>query len=371
MEIPEEVLAMIFSYLSVRDRRSASRVCRCWADAVASPLVWYHTSVSCALGEEDEWSVQACSQFQQNMKYLKILCDQSVEANRKNVAEILHNVAASVTGLLGLTIVCTGENPYFYSGQDLLQSVNSLFTANACPHLRHVDFRKLTFTLDDGIIHLVTSKSPCLESLFINNKTLVCKVTSEVVKEALRNCPKLSTLGLFYTTLTENVLAELLHVERPPVKLLQLHCERMDKYKPTIPAEAWEAVARRHPALSVDIELDHTVPAKKISQILQSAIPVSSVELNTFTFMVEQVNFISQNYQGTLKRLVLQTTSSDELNQALRRLASCCRSLEEIHCYCVVSADTVRMFLLCCPILRRYTLKTTKEPHPWLPEILQ
>lgn len=161
MEIPEEVLAMIFSYLSVRDRHSASRVCRCWADAVASPLVWYHTSVSCALGEEDEWSVQACSQFQQNMKYLKILCDQSVEANRKNVAEILHNVAASVTGLLGLTIVCTGENPYFYSGQDLLQSVNSLFTANACPHLRHVDFRKLTFTLDDGINHLVTSKSPC------------------------------------------------------------------------------------------------------------------------------------------------------------------------------------------------------------------
>ncbi|XP_069757294.1 F-box/LRR-repeat protein 8 [Narcine bancroftii] len=371
MEIPEEVLAMIFSYLSVCERYSASRVCRSWAEAVRSPLVWYHTSVSCDSGEEDDWCVHACSHSQQNVKYLKILCDQSVEENRKNLAQILHNMAASVTGLLGLTIVCTGENPYFYSGQDLLESVEGLFKANSCPHLRHVDFRKLPFTLDDSIVQLVTSKSPRLESLLINNKTLVCKVTSEVIQEALRNCPKLSALGLFHATLTENVLAELLHAKRPPLKLLQLNCKRMDKYKPTISAEMWEGVARRHPSLSVDIELDHTVPAKKISQILQPSIPAASIELNTFTFMVEQVDFISQNYQNTLKRLVLQTTSSDELNKALSTLASCCQFLEEIHCYCVVSADTVQAFLLHCPTLRKYTLKTTKEPHPWLPEIIQ
>ncbi|XP_067853837.1 F-box/LRR-repeat protein 8 [Heptranchias perlo] len=371
MEIPEEVLALIFSYLSVCERHSASQVCRRWAEAVVSPAVWHYTAVSCDSGEEDDDRMHLSRQFQHNVKYLKILCDQSLDANRKNFVHILHSMAESQADLLGLSIVCTGENPYFYSGQDLLQSVKSLFETNSCLHLRHLDLRRMPFTLDDGTIHLVTSRSPRLESLFINNKTFVCKVTSETIKEALWYCPKLCALGLFYASLTENVLAELLNAKRPPLKLLQLHCERMDKYNPTISAEMWEAVAKRHPTLSVDIELDHTVPAKKIPQILQPTIPVTSIELNTFTFMVEQVDFISQNYCSTLKRLVLQTTSSDQLNRALMGLASCCPSLEEIHCYCVVSADIVQAFLLCCPRLRKYTLKTSKEPHPWLPEILQ
>ncbi|XP_041048525.1 F-box/LRR-repeat protein 8 [Carcharodon carcharias] len=371
MEIPEEILALIFSYLSVPDRHSASQVCRRWAEAVVSPAVWYYTVVRCDSGDENDQNVHVCRQFQHNVKYLKILCNQSLEANRKNFVRILHNLPESGTDLLSLSIVCTGENPFFYSGQDLLQSVKGLFKTDSCLHLRHIDFRKMPFTLDDGTIQLVTSRSPCLESLFINNKTFVCKVTSETLQEALTHCPNLSALGLFYASLTENVLAELLNAKRPPLKFLQLQCERMDKYNPPIPAKMWIAMAKRHPTLSVDMELDHTVPAKKIPQILQPDIPMASIELNTFTFMVEQVNFISENYHNTLKRVVLQTTSSDELNQALMRLASYCLLLEEIHCYCVVAGDVVQAFLLHCPRLCKYTLKTSKEPHPWLPEILQ
>ncbi|XP_043563142.1 F-box/LRR-repeat protein 8 [Chiloscyllium plagiosum] len=371
MEIPEEVLALIFSYLLVCERHSASQVCRKWAEAVTSPAVWYYTVVRCDSGAENDQNVRACQRFQCHIKYLKIVCNQSLEANRKNFIQILHNLSESATDLLGLSVVCIGENPYFYSGQDLLQSVKSVFKAASYLHLRHIDLREMPFTLDDGIIQIVTSRSPSLESLFINNKTFVCKVTSETLQEALRSCPNLSALGLFYASLTENVVAELLNAKRPPFKLLQLHCERMDKYNPTISAEMWQALAERYPTLSVDIELDHTVPAKKIPQILQPTIPVASLELSTFTFMVEQVNFISQNYHNTLKRIVLQTTSSGELNRALMRLASCCLSLEEIHCYCVVSVDVVQAFILHCPRLCKYTLKTSKEPHPWLPAILR
>ncbi|XP_048402556.1 F-box/LRR-repeat protein 8 isoform X2 [Stegostoma tigrinum] len=371
MEIPEEILALIFSYLLVCERHSVSQVCRKWAEAVASPAVWYYTVVRCDSGEANDQNVRACRQFQHHIKYLKILCNQSLEANRKNFVQILHNLSESATELLGLSTVCIGENPFFYSGQDLLQSIKSLFKTASHVPLRHIDFREMPFTLDDNIVQLVTSRSPSLESLFINNKTLVCKVTSETLQEALRTCPNLAALGLFYASLTENILAELLNAKRPPLKLLQLHCERMDKYNPTISAEMWEALAKRYPTLCVDIELDHTVPAKKIPQILQPTIPVVSLELSTFTFMVEQVNFISQNYHNTLKRIVLQTTSSDELNQALMRLASSCLSLEEIHCYCVVAVDVVHAFILHCPRLCRYTLKTSKEPHPWLPAILR
>uniref|UniRef100_A0A4W5RY78 F-box domain-containing protein n=1 Tax=Hucho hucho TaxID=62062 RepID=A0A4W5RY78_9TELE len=40
MEFPEEVLAHIFSYLSVKERESACAVCKRWAQSMSHPRVW-------------------------------------------------------------------------------------------------------------------------------------------------------------------------------------------------------------------------------------------------------------------------------------------------------------------------------------------
>lgn len=297
--------------------------------------------------------------------------DQSQEVNRRNVTHILDMLAFQNHKLQALCIVCTGENPYFYSGQDILQSIRNICQSANKINLQHIDFRQMPFTLDNELVQLIASSSPNLCTLFINNRTLVCNIRPKTVVEVLAACPKLSTLGVYYASLSEDVFLELVKPTRKPFCCLDVFCERLDKYIPVISEELWLAVSEKHPQLQVELEFDHTVPAWKIPRILKPNIPVTTLQLNTYTYMVNQIRFITSNYSRTLERLVLQTTTSEDLNSSLIDLAKKCVHLKEIHCYCVVSQAVIDAFCLHCTGLRRYTLKLTKERHPWRATIVQ
>lgn len=291
--------------------------------------------------------------------------DQSKEANRKNVIQILQCLAKEGKKLQSLTVICCGENPLFYSGPEILDSIMELCRKESCIDLHHIDLRKLPFTLSDGFTRLIATGSPNLQSLYINNGTFVCKVTPDTLIEVLQKCPKLSVLGVFCSSLSEDVFQEMMKPGRPPFRHLDILCERLDKYTLGISDKVWGVLCQHHPSLSVDMELDHTVPAWKIPRILKPNIPVNTLQLNTFNEMTRQLAFVSSHYVRTLRKIVIQTTSSNDLDSSLINLATKCLNLEEVHCYCVVSPDVIQAFLLHCPHLKKYTLKVIKEKHPW------
>nr|XP_015224112.1 PREDICTED: F-box/LRR-repeat protein 8 isoform X1 [Lepisosteus oculatus] len=404
VELPEEILAQIFSFLPMCDRYSVSQVCRSWSQTMASPSVWTCTEVrfccyklscmgqseapaltgscsllmrqkmsgSCESGTEDPGFQQFCKLLRK-VQRLKIVLSDLKEINNRNTAiKILNYATDRDNRLRTLCVSCTGEFPLFYSGEDILRSIESVCLNKASGlSLREVDFRDMPFTLKDSLIRNIARRSPDLQKLYINNQTLVCNVTAETIKEVLALCPKLRVLGVFYASLSEKVLSALLEPQRPPFSLLELYCERTDKYIPAISKEFWTSLCARHPLLSVNTILNHTLPAKKILKILQPGVPIKNLELITYTYLVREIGFVAESYCSTLEKLVLQTTSSEELNSALISLALCCGGLREIHCYCVVSQDVVQAFLSSCPHLWRYTLKTVKEPHPWRCTVLR
>ncbi|KAB5558763.1 hypothetical protein PHYPO_G00020990 [Pangasianodon hypophthalmus] len=361
MELPEEILAHIFSFLPLKDKCNAFLVCKSWSNSLTSSSAWTHTEIRC---ESGDCVPQRFSDLLPCIRHLTLIVSVADRAHRETGLWVLQQVLARGEGRLrALCVSCLENPPLFYAGQDLLQGLVDVLTNGSS--LMALDLRGVPFTLSDNFVKSVAALCPTLRSLFINNRSLVCGVVSETIRDVLKRCPVLNTIGLFQASVSHDVLRDLMKPQRTKLKLLELRCERSLKYVPQLCDQIWADLRCRLPGLRVDLELDHTLPELQVPGVLQPSIPVRQLRLHTWTFLLDEIRVVTQSYAGTLEVLELQTTASPELNAALVALATQCTKLREVHCYCVVSQNVIEAFCSLCPDLHRYTLKTRKEPHPW------
>ncbi|XP_008064986.1 F-box/LRR-repeat protein 8 [Carlito syrichta] len=368
-QMPEEVLALIFRHLSLRDRAAAARVCRAWAAAVTCSTVWHDTNISCDCEREDMLppNLSACLDYIHN---LRLEFEPSRKPSRRSATQLLMALAGRAPGLRGLRLVCQGEKPLFDAGRDVLDAVHTV--CGAARELRHLDLRRLPFTLDDALVLQTARCCPELHSLFLDNSTLVGSVGPGSVLELLEACPRLSVLGLHLSSLSPAALEALAAPDRAPFALLSLRCACPEDARASpLPDEAWAALHRRHPGLAVELELEPALPAESVTRILQPAVPVATLRLNLSGDTVGPVRFAARHYTATLCALEVRAAASAELDAALEELAARCAGLREVHCFCVVRPSVRDAFRARCPRLRTYTLKLTREPHPWRPTLAE
>nr|XP_020740573.1 F-box/LRR-repeat protein 8 [Odocoileus virginianus texanus]XP_020740574.1 F-box/LRR-repeat protein 8 [Odocoileus virginianus texanus]XP_020740575.1 F-box/LRR-repeat protein 8 [Odocoileus virginianus texanus] len=367
-QLPEEVLALIFRHLPLPDRAAAARVCRAWAAAATCSAVWHDTSISCDCELEGMLPpyLSACLDHIQNL-WLEF--EPSRKSSRRAATELLTALRGRTPGLRGLCLECRGEKPLFDAGRDVLDAVHAL--CGAARALRHLDLRRLPFSLDDALVLQVAHGCPELRSLFLDNRTLVGSVGPGSVLELLQACPFLRALGLHLASLSRTALEALAAPERAPFELLALRCAcPEDARAPPLPDEAWAALSHRHPGLEVELELEPVLPAESVTRVLQPAVPVAALRLSLSGDTVGPVRFAARHYAATLRALEVRAAASAELDAALEELAARCAGLREVHCFCVVRPSVLHAFRARCPRLRSYTLKLTREPHPWRPTLV-
>ncbi|XP_030622414.1 F-box/LRR-repeat protein 8 [Chanos chanos] len=367
MDLPEEVLAYIFSFLPMRDRYNAFTVCKAWSRSMIYSSVWKYTEVRCEGGVD---ILQTFSAYLPLITKLRLCVGLEDPANRSSALCALQQAVAKGEGQLrALCVDCTGNARLFDAGQDLLKGL--VDTLAYRPLLTVLDLRGVPFTLNDNFVRSVAKSCPKLHGLFINNPSLVCGVTTETMREVLNLCPGIIALGVFHASLSPAVIGDLLLPGRPSLQQLELRCERSLKYTPPLGDEIWVELRYRHPNLWVELVLDHTLPELRVPLVLLPSIPVRHLRLLTWTLLLDEINLVGSSYANTLETLELQTPASRELNSALVTLATQCVNLKEVHCYCVVSQEVITAFRENCCLLQRYTLKTHKEPHPWTCTILK
>ncbi|KAM6177562.1 F-box/LRR-repeat protein 8 isoform 2-T2 [Erethizon dorsatum] len=300
---------------------------------------------------------------------LRLEYEPSRKMSRRSATELLIALAGRAPRLRGLRLECRGEKPLFDSGRDILDAVHAV-CRNAC-ELRHLDLRRLPFTLDDQLVLQVASGCPELQSIFLDNHTLVDSVRPGSVLELLEACPHLRALGLHLASLSSAVLQALAAPNRAPFELLALRCACPEDARASpVPDESWAALRCRHPGLTVELELEPAMPAESVTRVLQPAVPVAVLRLNLSGDTIGPVHFAAHHYAATLRVLEVRASASPELDAALREVAARCSGLHEIHCFCVVRPSVLDAFRAHCPRLRSYTLKLKREPHPWLPTLV-
>ena len=373
--IPTDVLVHIFSYLKPLDRFHTSCTCKSWNEAFKHPSLWQQHEFWFFLPAHDK-CMEGLTMFGRYMKKIKVGVNQMLQPNRTNACSLLQQISKIHRRRLShIEILFTGENPYFYSGQEFLDSLAILFSPPAADIeppltcLQYVDLSGISVPYDDHVIDILSLNHKHLKSLNIQNKVLVCKVSQSCILRLVQRCTMLTDLRVYHCSMMDDTLKALASEDRTPIEHLSIICRRDEKYGEDLTAEAWKHLVNNVPCLRVTLGFDHTCPFHLIPVIIKPEIPVKTLKLETFAMCFEEINMAARYYKDTLQKLVLQTRNSVDLEQALLNVARECTHLRSLLVYCVVRQEVIDEIFNLLPDMKAlgtYILKSVAEPEPWV-----
>ncbi|XP_064640985.1 F-box/LRR-repeat protein 8-like [Lineus longissimus] len=373
--LPDHILVNIFSFLSLTERVQAGYVCKSWQDCFNSPYLWKRF-VFRFFKSEDQRLLKCLKKHGPWLRHLNILLDQEVKINRDNLCETLSWIAnMKERRIQSLRIYFCGENPLFYAGVEIANLLHKIFKPDedveTLIDLKEVDLGGLGIAFDDNLFNLLAGNNQNLQRLNIQNKSLICKVTPACVINIIKKCKKLKDLRLFYTSMSDEVLEALCAPDRRPLEYLSLLCTRTEKFGKVLSKEAWMKLTKASPNLKVGLQFDHTIPVHKIWEITIPQIPLYALRFETFTELIEEVEYVTATFHKTLQKISLHTPPGDKLERALLNLVASC-NLKALYVFCVLSEETIDKILETRPELKErksYVLKHTKDPLPWVKAI--
>eukprot|EP00794_Sanderia_malayensis_P009547 gene9547-10534_t len=370
--VASEIWLHIFSYLPIEDKYSVFCSTREWQDLFQNHnQLWNDVSFiieESSPSNEDlnEKITQFICDHAKNVSRLSLAFSQLHEPSSEKAIKILSNISSSVSRRLrALKVGFTAPtNPLFYSGSKIIKAVNDLLS---CPekesctqheHLREVDFSKLQVCFNDNIVNnLIHHHGSYLNLINLQNQSLVCNISKDCMHNLTLKCPNLQTLAVHMSTFDAESLNNLGKSCEKKFKLLQLFCQREDKYSVVIESKDWNSFCKKFPDFRVNFYFDHTCPLYRIlGEILQPVIPVSVLKLRVLATVTELVYFIADSYSKTLEVFDVTTTSSVELDNAILYLARKCQKLKEINVWCRLSKHAVTTIVAECTQLKKYKL---------------
>lgn len=361
--LPDHIIVTILLHLELSDRCRSARVCKSWRACFDYPVVWH--SFKFVFHSSKDFEYDKCLENHgEYLKSVEIDCKQGEKANRENACQLIRKLGnLKVRRLQRLKIVFSGENPLFYAGQEFIQSLKDLFSSpkvdcSVTSGLKAVDLSKLPIAYGDDLLRCLAENSSDLESLNIQNGSLVCKVSPACISNIVHKCRKLKSLALHYTSVTENILLSLTEGDRLPLEHLSIDCRREEKYGKDISSKTWQELRTKIPCLRVTLAFDQSCPMFKVNAILKAEVPLWTLWLEVQARVVYQVYFAADSYSETLERMSISTTNSVELERALIHLASRCTKLRELYVFqCYVSKEIRDKILELCPGMKKYILK--------------
>jgi len=356
LHLPEELYVLVFRELACEDRLIAASVCTMWNHAFKSGTLWKNLTVQFK-DDEDKHLKQVALRYGMYFERLQIKCYQQSEGNAENACAFLDILCNHESlRLSSFKLELCETNPFFYDGGRFLGTLESLFNSPAIRRLRSLDFSKLPIAFTDELLEIITRNvAPNIECFNIQNKVLCSRLSPKSLVNFIQQAHKLKHLSIRSTYFTTDVLNVITENKLTNLKLISLLFTRADKFLKIISGNDWLKMSEVLPQLRVSMKFDHTFPMHCTYQVMLPEIPMSILKLCLHAICHQHVNMATAMYKKTLEKLVVKTTPSTALDDAVLRLVTECQSVKDVHVHCRMDQKVVKQ-IHGAKRLRRYTL---------------